>query len=365
MTVLLFVLVLVLLIVVHELGHFFAAKLSGMRVDEFGIGYPPKVWGKRIGETEYTLNLLPFGGFVKIYGEDPEPGEEHAPRSFGSKPRTLQALVLVAGIAMNLLLAYLFITATLVMGTTRALTDEEALTAPDAALAVASVLPESPAERAGLVAGDIIRKVGGGDTAFTGSDAQGFTAYVGATPEGASLPIVVEGMDGEERTLSAVPAAGVIAAEPERVALGIGLATIGTAAVPWYEAPVEGARLTWELTKATAVALAAFFASVFTLSADLSQVSGPVGIAGAVGDASANGLSALLTITALISLNLALINLVPLPALDGGRLLFVIIEGVTRRPIPPRFANAVNGLGFAFLVLLMLAVTASDVFKLL
>jgi regulator of sigma E protease len=121
--------------------------------------------------------------------------------------------------------------------------------------------------------------------------------------------------------------------------------------------------ITWEVTKQTAVGLVHFFASVFTLSADLTQVSGPVGIAGAVGNASDSGISPLLTLTAIISVNLALINLLPIPALDGGRLLFVAIEAVTRRPMRPQVAGAINAIGFGFLILLMVAVTVSDIFK--
>ncbi len=360
MSILIFVLVLVALIVVHEFGHFVVAKLSGMRVDEFGLGYPPKAWGKKIGETEYTLNWLPFGGFVKIYGEDPEPGQAALPRSFTSRPRILQAAVLVAGIVMNLLFAYLLISLTLGLGTTRALTDEEALRAPDAVLAVASVLPDSPAEEAGLMPGDLILAASSGDTSFTGADASAFTALVDASE---SLTLTVRNLSGNEREVTASPEAGLIPGEPARAALGVGLSAVGTVAVPWWQAPIEGAVITWELTKQTAVALVQFFGSIFTLSADLAQVSGPVGIAGAVGNASESGLASLLTITALISINLALINLLPIPALDGGRLLFVAIESVIRRPIPPSFANAVNGIGFLALIALMLVVTASDIFK--
>lgn len=365
MTILIFILVLVALIAVHEFGHFVAAKLSGMRVDEFGLGYPPRAWGTRIGETEYTLNWLPFGGFVKIFGEDAdETAQAPAPRSFGSRPRILQALVLVAGIAMNLVFAYLLISATLVMGTTRALTDEEAQRAPDAVLAVASVLPGSPAEQAGLAPGDAILSARSDARAFTGTDAAAFTSFVAEDAfVGESLSLEVRGADGEVRTVEAAPRTDVIAAAPERAALGVGLATVGTVSTPWWQAPIDGAVLTWELTTQTAIALAHFFAGIFTLSADLSQVAGPVGIAGAVGDASSTGFAALMTITALISINLALINLLPIPALDGGRLLFVIIEAVTRRPIKPSFANAVNGIGFLVLIGLMLVVTASDLFK--
>ncbi len=364
MTILIFILVLVALIVVHEFGHFTVAKLFGMRVDEFGLGYPPKAWGTKIGETEYTLNWLPFGGFVKIFGEDPDhaQGAVPAPRSFGSKPKVQQALVLVAGIAMNLFFAYLLITATLLMGTTRALTDEEVVRAPDAMLAVASVLPDSPASRAGVVPGEVIMKTESAGGSYEGPMPQLFTALVGENEAGIPVELTLRSNE-ETRTVSITPETGVIAASPEKLALGIGLTAVGTITTPWWQAPIDGALYTWGLTKQTAIALVGFFGSIFTFSADLSQVAGPVGIAGAVGDASDNGLASLLTITALISINLALINLLPIPALDGGRLLFVIIEAITRKPIQPSFANAVNGIGFILLIALMLVITASDIFK--
>lgn len=361
MTILLFIIVLLVLIVVHELGHFFAAKAFGMRVDEFGVGYPPRAWGMKRGETEYTVNWLPFGGFVKIFGEDGVNGAPE-PRSFVAKPKLQQALVLVAGIAMNLVLAYLLLTITLGLGMPRALTEEETLMAPDAALGVSNVLAGSPADDAGVKPGDIITSISTKEATIETKSAEAFTAFV-AGSEGREVTLAITRGTGH-LTLTAVPEDGVIAADPSRAALGVGVAAFGTVSVPWYMAPLEGLTFTWELTKTTAVGLIHFFGGLFTFTADLSQVSGPIGIAGAVGDAGESGIVPLMTLMALISINLALINLLPFPALDGGRLLFVIIEAITRKRIPAQLSGALNFAGFALLILLMVVITASDVLKL-
>ncbi|MEK7080170.1 MAG: M50 family metallopeptidase [Patescibacteria group bacterium] len=362
MTIIAFLLVLIVLILVHELGHFVAAKLFGMRVDEFGLGYPPKVWGKKIGETEYTFNALPFGGFVKIFGEDLEEGHPASPRAFTSKPHYQQAIVLLAGISMNLLFAWVLISATLTMGVPRALSDAEVPHAVDAALTVAQVLPGSPASVAGLSVGDRILAVSTAGARYDGVDALTFTEFTAAHASESPLTLTIDHA-GETKSVPVTPAPGIIASDPTRPALGIGLAVTGVVPVSILHAPIEGAVLTAEITKETAVALYHFFAGLFTFTADLSQVAGPIGIAGAVGSATASGLAPLLTITALISINLALINLLPIPALDGGRLLFVIIEAITRRPLNAGIVNAVNTIGFGLLVLLMLVVTAHDIFK--
>lgn len=360
MTILLFIVVLVALILVHEFGHFVAAKLSGMRVDEFGIGYPPRAWGMKRGETEYTVNWLPFGGFVRIFGEDEEAAGNN-PRAFFRKPRVIQALVLLAGILMNLVFAYLLLVITLSMGAPRVLEADQVAITPDAYVLVSSVLPDSPAKEAGFAPGDHVVSATAGEHVFESADSAAFSAYVGS--QTGPITFVLKDSKGVERTITATPRVGIDPTAPDRSVLGVGVASVGTVITPWYKAPLEGLTLTWDLTRNTAVGLVSFFASIFTFSADLSQVSGPIGIAGAVGDASQNGLAALLTLTALISINLALINFLPIPALDGGRLLFVIIEAIIRRPLPRSFQNTVNAVGFAFLILLMLVVTASDIFK--
>lgn len=363
MSFVIFLCVIVALIVVHELGHFIAAKLSGMRVDEFGLGYPPRAFtiGK-IGETEYTLNWLPFGGFVKMYGEDGISAD--APkdnRSFTSKPRYLQALVLVAGIAMNLLFAYVLITGALIMGTPRALSGSEVTTAKNAELMVASVLPGTPAGAAGLLPGDSILSAKGTGGKWHAADPESFSAFVAANGDS---PVTLDvKRNGVEQNIVATPKEGIAANDPSRYALGVEVATIGVVPLSIGEAIAEGASLTWSATTLTAIGLTHFFYGIFTFTADLSQVAGPIGIAGAVGSASSQGFGDLLSIMAIISINLALINLVPVPALDGGRLFFVIIESIIRRPIKANIANSINMVGFAFLVLLMVVVTAHDIFK--
>lgn len=369
MTILLFLVVLVALIVVHEFGHLVAAKLCNMRVDEFGIGYPPKALTfYKSGGTDYTLNWLPFGGFVKIYGEDGDEkeasqGGKHTGVSFTKRPKWQQALVLLAGIFMNLVFAWVLVSVAVSLGVPRALSSEEMGTAKDVSLLVSRVVADSPAERAGLMVGDTILSVGDDARSFSSRDAEAFTAFISDTHAGDALSVTVE-REGDIQVLTAVPQAGIVPTDTERVALGVGVASVGVVQVPWWEAPIEGARITVSATGQIAVGLAQFFKGLFTFSADLRDVSGPVGIVGAVGDASAHGLSALLMLTAVISINLALINVLPVPALDGGRLLFVAIEAITRKPIPHTVAGSVNALGFALLVLLMLVVTAHDVLKL-
>lgn len=365
MSILIFIVVLVALIVVHEFGHFIAAKLSGMRVDEFGLGYPPRALTiAKAGETSYTLNWLPFGGFVKIFGEDGLSSDTRSdPRAFSSRPRILQAIVLIAGVAMNLFFAYVLITGALILGTPRALEEGEVATARGVELAVADVLPDSPAARAGLAAGDSILSAEDGHYVFRGADPAEFTKFVAEGNGNATIALTVRHGNGKEETVFARPEKGIAAADPDRAVLGVEVATIGVVPLSIRDAIVEGARLTWATTVLTATGLVQFFYGVLTFSANLSQVSGPIGIASVVGSASEQGFGTLLSIMAVISINLALINLIPLPALDGGRLLFVIIESVIRRPIRQRVAQTMNGLGFIFLILLMVVVTAHDIFK--
>ena len=355
MSVIIFIIILSALIIVHELGHFLVAKKFGIRVDEFGLGFPPRA--KKLFTwkgTPFTLNWLPFGGFVKIFGESPEEPElSNAPQdSFQYKNRGIQAAVLVAGVVGNFLFAWLLISLGFISGLPTPA--NLALPTENARTVITTVLPSSPAAEAGLKSGDAVISLSRNGI------------YSELTPEALSLfisqslePIVFEvDRGGQVSTKTVIPNNEILR---DRPAIGISMDVIGIAKLSPHEALWQGLKATSQLTLVTAQAIGTFFFQAISGRADLSSVTGPVGIVGMVGDVRELGFTYLLTFTALISINLAVINLLPFPALDGGRLLFVGIEAVTRRSIPPQIFNIINIAGFALLIILMLLITVQDV----
>lgn len=361
MSILLFLVVLVALILVHEWGHFIVAKKTGMRVDEFGIGFPPKAFSFKKGETEYTLNWLPIGGFVRIYGENPDDTEaasSDASRAFSARPKWAQALVLIAGVAMNILFAWFLFSVTYVVGVPTAV---DSATATDSAtLYVANTIPDSPAST--IPPGAVVREVAAGEAVLSSLTPEAFSAFVTDTAP-TPLTIVYE-QNGEQVSTDVTPVQGLDTENPDRYLAGVSLALIDITRYNVIDAMVMAAKTTANALGAIATGLATLLVETFTGTADYSQIAGPVGIVGMVEDAAAFGFTALLTFTAIISLNLAIINLLPFPALDGGRLLFVAIEAVTGRRIPPVWANRANLIGFGLLMLLMIAVTYNDIIRL-
>ncbi|MFQ5661997.1 MAG: RIP metalloprotease RseP [Candidatus Paceibacteria bacterium] len=369
MSIIIFIIVLVVLILVHEVGHFIAAKRAGIRVDEFGIGFPPKIFSKKIGETNYSLNWIPFGGFVKIFGEDPSEESISGPdskRSFVNKKRGTQALVIAMGVIFNMLLAVVLFSwgfmAGMPVSDIDPLVVDKGYEISNPKLTVIDVLEDTPAENAGLKAGDEILSVATRSDNVEVLNADNVSEFI-AAHKGEDIAFVYD-RNGEVALAEIIPEENVVPDEPERGAIGTLLGTVGTLKLPVHRALIEGAVLTYEMTVLIAVALGGFLASAFTLSADLSQIAGPVGIVGLVGDAAALGLIALLNFTAIISIHLAIINLLPFPALDGGRLVVILIEAIKRSPLKPKIVNAVNTIGFILLILLMLVVTYSDIVKL-
>lgn len=362
MSLIIFIAILIALIWVHELGHFTAAKLFGIRVDEFAIGFPPKLLRVRWGETDYTFNLLLVGGFVRIHGEDPGEGTND-PRSMSSKPRAIQALVILAGILMNLIFGWLVLSSAFVSGVQVGASDAHFGTPQDVAVTVVYVLPGSPADKGGFKEGDAIARVSAATAELApqvGDDGATVQAFI-ATHQDESLIFTLE-RDGKEVNALVKPEEGVVSGKK---AVGIQMADVGLLKLPPHLALAQGLISARDLTVATAQGLGGFLGALFQGKAQWSEVSGPVGIAGAGAGAVKQGFSAAAFITALISINLAIINLIPIPGLDGGRLLILIIEGVIRRPLSPKVVGIMTATGFALVITLMVLVTYHDIARLI
>lgn len=363
MSVLIFLFVLFVLILVHEWGHFITAKKTGMRVDEFAIGFPPKLFGIKKGETEYTFNLLPIGGFVRIFGENPdavvgdEPDKE---RAFGARPKWAQAVVLVAGVTMNIIFAWFLFLSTYLLGVPTAV--EEAGASPEAVLYVSDIMPNGPLYEK-LAAGSEIEKLVSGTDELLDPTPSTFSAFIQAHASG---PVTLYYRFGEtQSSVEVTPELGLIPSDENKAAVGVSLALVETAQMSFFEAIEAATSATFNGLINITVGLTTLLAQSVQGTADFTQVAGPIGIVGMVGDAATFGIVALLTFTAMISLNLAVINMLPIPALDGGRLLFVAIEAITRKPINPIWMGRVNLIGFVLLMALMLIVTWNDIAKLL
>ncbi len=367
MSVLIFFLVLFVLVLVHEWGHFIAAKKTGMRVDEFGIGFPPKLFGKKVGETEYTFNALPIGGFVRIYGENADDAALDAAegsdvtRSFTARPRWAQAVVLVAGVTMNIILAWVLFVGALMIGVPSVVDDTSASS--EARLLIQSVIPESPAAAAGLVSGSYVESVSVQGETYDRLTAGSFQELTQKN-KGVGMVLTVVPPSGEETVIEVTPEQNAGGATGDRAAIGVSVSLVETQRESLSVALLEATTQTAYMLKAITVGIVTLVIDGIRGQADMSAVTGPVGIVGMVGDAAEFGFTSLLMFTAMISLNLAVINLLPIPALDGGRLVFVAIEAIRRKAISPLWVARVNTVGFVGLMLLMVAVTYRDIVRL-
>ena len=360
MSIIIFLLVLAVLIFVHELGHFIVAKKFGIRVDEFAIGFPPKIWSKKYGETTYAINSIPFGGYVKIFGENPDEESMKGPdsaRSFVNASRLKQAAVLVSGIAFNILFAWIVLSISFMSGLTTSVRDSYASYIKDHHIIIIAAQADSPARLSGFVGGETIISLESDGIKINTADVAEVQNFIANSSGGIKIDYK---RNNELKTATVTATEGLIEG---RKAIGIAMDTVGTVKLPAHKAFFEGVKLTGATTKNVAIGLYHFIFDAFRGKADFSQVSGPVGIVGLVGEASTLGIVYLMSFAAFISINLAVINIIPFPALDGGRILFVAIEAVRRKAISPKIANALNGAGFALLILLMLVVTYKDIVK--
>lgn len=368
LTILLFIVLLGALIFVHELGHFLAAKINGIKSEEFGFGFPPRLagvyrdaagkWRLVVGnravsapDTVYSLNWIPLGGFVRIKGEDEAEGAADAD-SFGNKPARVRIFVMAAGVLMNLAFAWVLFSIVLMLGIPQAVSSEDAGKHEEVRIQIVEVTPESPAAQMGLQPADIIVALGG-EPVRTLEEVGEFVA----AHRGEPITVTVDRF-GKTTELTGTP--NLETAEGEG-ALGIGYTQTAMVAYPWYEAIYRGALATYSVTLAIFEAFGRMLAGLLGIGAAAPvDVTGPVGIVYLTKQMSDLGLAYLLQFAGLLSINLAIINILPIPALDGGRILFVLIEKLKGSPVSRRVEGMIHQVGFALLLLLMLLVTLRD-----
>ncbi len=337
------VLVLSVLIFAHELGHFLVAKKSGIKVEKFAIGFGPTIFGIKKDETFYSINIIPFGGYVKMLGEETD---EKVPESFSSKPVSARACVVSAGVVFNLILAFLLLSVVYMTGAPVSVGESEF-----GSVMILETQKESPAEEAGLKIGDRILELSFGEEILkvkTVADVQGFISAH------KNQEINVNYLRGEQILNTK--------AKPSPL-LGIAMDKIAVVSFPVHKAIWEGLKETILLTVMMVKMFGVLIVDIFKGGDMAGQVSGPIGIFSLAGQAATFGFIYLLRFTALLSINLAILNMIPIPALDGGHLLFLAIEKIKRSPVSKKVMQTANLIGFAFLILLMLLVTYNDIVK--
>lgn len=351
-----FLLILLVLVLSHEFGHFIIAKWRGVKVEEFAFGFPPRLFSVKKGETKYSFNLLPLGGYVKIPGEDGETDGD--PRSFTAQPFLTKFGIIIAGVIFNLILAYILISASFMIGIPVPLEDE--IQNAGAEVKIVAVEKGSPAQIAGIEPGDTIRNVSfGGEQLSINKITEVRNFILDHKGKEISLSLLRSG--------NVIEAKAVIRSEVRdgQGALGIEMARIGIERTSIFGGLAKGFSHTADMTVLTGKALFSFFGSLFSGRESFESVSGPIGIARIVRDFSRFGFIFLVQLTALLSINLAIINLIPFPGLDGGRALLLIIEQLKGSPFNAKVTRAIHATGFAFLLALIALVTYHDIVKMM
>jgi regulator of sigma E protease len=341
-----FIIVIGPLIFFHELGHFLVAKKSGIRVERFSLGFGPKIFAKTIGETEYRLSWLPFGGYVKMAGEDPDEASlEGKPWEFMSKPAGIRALVVGAGPVMNVILAILIFWGIFFFAGQLKLHDESTV--------VGIVSSGGPADEAGILPGDEI-------VSINGEQVETFTQMAQIIYKQVEKPIQVTWVhEGEEISAQITTFKDrVLNQEGEMEDIGkIGIGpTYTTIKVGFFKGFLEA--VDW--TVFILVETVKFLVGLITGTASIKLVGGPILIAQMAGESARSGLISFLSFMGLLSVNLALINVLPIPVLDGGHLMFLTIEKFKGSPLSLQQRATMQQIGLAFLILLMIFFTYND-----
>ena len=360
-SILAFFVVLSVLVLVHELGHFLLAKKAGVKVEEFGFGLPPRLAGIKRGETVYSLNWIPFGGFVKLYGEDLEDygkNGQNQGRAFWAKPISARAGIVVAGVVFNFLLALLAFTAVY----SYAGIPEETQR-----LTVLGVLPDSPASESGIQGGDLLLSVDGINLTGmqSGEDVVETFSQAVAGKKGTEISLKVQ-RDESELTYTVTPRVDY---PQDQGPLGVAITNVEMVKYPWWQMPFravpQGLKEAFGWTGLIIASLGKMLADLFGQGVVPKDLAGPIGIFQITSQVARTGVVNLIQFMGVLSVNLAIFNILPFPALDGGRIIFLVYELVTRKRPKPELERKVNSVGLAFLIGLIALITVNDLARLL
>lgn len=359
-TILIVLVSLIVLVALHELGHFLFAKKFDVEVEEFGIGYPPRLWGKKFGKTIYSINLLPLGAFVKILGFEDREGKNK--NSFSAKPLWQRAVILLAGVVAFWLVAFFIFT--FVVGFTSvpmAVSDDFKEEGATPYVQIYSVDSDSPADMAGIKTGDEIIRIMNHESGIMNVSKVKEVQEFSERHKGKQISLILL-RGGGEVEVSLVPRQEPPMGEG---AMGIGLVRVADLGTVWYLSPVKGAKITISQTKA--IPMVMFSALVRKLRGEKVtdvQIVSPIGVVQIMGQALQKGVGQFFMFMGMIAVWLALFNLLPIPALDGGRLLFLVIEAVRGKPVKHKIEQKITGVFFFSIIALMILLVIRDIIRL-
>jgi len=335
------------LVIIHELGHFISAKLLGIRVEEFGVGIPPRVFKKKLGNTIYSINALPLGGFVKIYGDLEDEEKQNDENAFLNKPFWKKAIVVLAGVFANFLLGWFLFSIVFMIGMPEK-------------LMVGDVLKNSPAYVAGIKVGDVIEEVRVGEK-FLKSPITA-ESFVDLVLESKEKEVYLRLLRGDEELNISLKKEYIDSERREKI--GILVVNAGFKKLGFFESIYNGFLLSVNTVVAMFEGLKLILVSIVGGEKDiLSKIAGPVGVVSITSKIGHLGISYFLQIFGLISINLAVVNLLPIPALDGGRFLFFLVEKIIGKKIAFKVQNALVGFSFLILIFLLIFITFNDIKK--
>jgi len=365
LTIIVFIVMLSVLVLIHELGHFLVARKFGIKVEEFGFGFPPKVWGKKIGETLYSINLLPIGGFVKLYGED-EAGAgrvssgkkvtKDIDRAFFAKPIYQRILVVLAGVTMNFILAVIIVTY---------LFTTDGIPTPGTTVTLTEIAKNSPAEKAGLKKGDIVQKIGNIEIKDTQTLVAEARKNLG---EELMITVMRSTGTGKERvdTIEAIKVTPRKDFPEGEGPMGIAISqSVDVRKYPFPQSLIEGTKQAVKDSWQVVVGFKTVVVEIITRFTVPQGVAGPIGMAQLTGEFVRVGPAAVLALVYTLSLSLAVLNVLPIPALDGGRLFFILIEAVTRKKVNARFEAYAHLVGLVLLLSFLALVSYKDILRII